>query len=288
MNEISKKAIDITNDFELTPEGRINPFNKNNKLLTVNCVENILKKYGIFQNINNLEIYQMAMVHESYTINHIKNVCIKDKVEIVENPDGHVLLQPKSYERLEFLGDTLVDAVIGSYIFKRFPNGDEGFLSLIKKKLISRWVLGDLAKKCSLNEYMIISKTLDDKANARDDIKKCCDLLEAFIGAIYLDFKENFKYVNTFLINLIEHPDSLLDFTSYITEGTDSKTKLRNLSRRNYHCDVKYNIIYDDKTKLYNCKITLKNKIIGESNHNNSKQSEFDAANNALFNLGIN
>ena len=63
--------------FELvaTPDeivsGYINPFNKVNKLITKNLVQNILKKYGIYQNINNLDLYQDAMVHESYTINKI-------------------------------------------------------------------------------------------------------------------------------------------------------------------------------------------------------------------------
>ena len=52
--------------------GYINPFNKVNKLITKNTVQNILKKYGVFQNINNLDFYQDAMVHESYTVGKIK------------------------------------------------------------------------------------------------------------------------------------------------------------------------------------------------------------------------
>src|SRR5210317_1798239 len=97
-SEVAKKAVDITEQFELTPEGRINPFNKNNEPVTKNWIENLLKRYGIFQNINSLEIYQQALVHTSYTIPYIKEVCIRDKVEIINNPDGCMLLQSDSYE----------------------------------------------------------------------------------------------------------------------------------------------------------------------------------------------
>ena len=167
MSKVLEKVIDITEQFEITPEGRINPFNKNNVPVTKNWIENLLKKYGVFKNINSLQIYQQALVHTSYTIPYIKEVCIRDKVEIKTNPDGCMLLQTKSYERLEFLGDTLLDAILGSYLYRRFPSGNEGFLSLMKKKLVNRWVIGELSKKCELPTYMIISKTLDDKQNAK-------------------------------------------------------------------------------------------------------------------------
>jgi ribonuclease III len=296
-SEISKKAVNIETEFEITPEGRINPFNKENKPLTINWVENLLKRYGIFQNINNLKVYQKALVHTSYTVPYIKEVCIRDKVEIIDNPDGYMLLYPASYERLEFLGDTLLDAVIGSYIFKRFPDGNEAFLSIMKKKLISRWVIGELSKVCGLPEYMVISKTLDDKFNARNDIKKCCDLLEAFLGAIYIDFG-NYEYVSRFVINLIEHPDTLFDMTSYINGGDNAKTKLRNYVRRVEHCDARYEVedtfindeeqLYTTPETRYKCSIYLKRKLLVTEYNANEKTVEFKAAEKALTKFGIN
>ena len=295
--QVAEKAIDIKEEFEITPEGRINPFNKNNKAITKNWIENLLKRYGIFQNINSLDIYQQAMVHTSYTIPYIKDVCIRDKVEIIPNPDGYMLLQPKSYERMEFLGDTLLDAIIGSYLFKRFGGGNEAFLSVMKKKLISRWVVGYLAKVCELPQYMIISKTLDDKQDARNDIKKCCDLLEAFLGAIYLDFGK-YDYVETFMINLLEHPNTLFDMTSYITDGDNAKTKLRNYVRRVEHADVVYKtddmFIYDEEQiftseeERYKCMVYLKKKLLATGYGANLKAAEFAAAEKALIELGIN
>lgn len=294
IKQIAEQAIKLNEQYEITPEGRINPFNKNNQAITKNWIENLLKKYGIFDNINNLELYQKAMVHTSYTVPYITEVCIRDKVEIIPNPDGCILLQPESYERMEFLGDTLLDAIIGSYLYKRFPNGDEAFLSVMKRKLISRWVVGEFSKVCGLPEFMIISKTLDDKQNARSDIKKCCDLLEALLGAIYLDFGK-YEYVEKFVINLLEHPDTLFDMTSYITDGDNAKTKLRNYVRRVEHCDAKYEIedmfIHDEEQifttaeERYKCIIYLRKKIIATGYAATPKAAEFIAAEKAIKNI---
>ena len=59
-----------------------------------------------------------AFVHTSYTIGYIKEVCLRDNVQIKENPDGCMLLQDDSYEKIEFLGDTIIESIIGSYIYK--------------------------------------------------------------------------------------------------------------------------------------------------------------------------
>ena len=275
--DVSKKVIDLQ-EYELTEEGYINPFNKNNKPITTNWVQNLLKKYGIYQNINNLEYYQQAFIHTSYTTPYIKQVCLRDNVGIKENPDGCMLLADDSYEKMEFLGDTIIESIIGYYIYRRFPDGNEGFLSTMKKQLISRWVLGHLAEKCNFGEYMVISKTLDDKQNARNDIKKMCDILEAFIAAIYLDFNKEkhgflsqfhsgpgYQVAEKFLINLLEHPDTLLDMTSFITDDGNFKTKLRNYLRRSKQTDAIYTTeegeFEDNNTSFkYRSKLSTKKK----------------------------
>lgn len=245
---ISKQVINL-DDLEIESEGCVNPFNKNNKPITENWVQNILKKYGIYQNINDLSHYQTAFVHQSYTESYVKDICIRDNVSIVPNPDGCMLLQPKSYERYEWLGDCLIDTFVGTYIFNRYQTGNEGFMSSLKKSLISRWVLGQLAQKCNFHEYMVISKTLDDKNNARDDIKKCCDIFEAFIAAIYLDFNKDkhgvmipfmsglgFQIAEKFFINILEDPETLIDITSYILDDKNYIVQLRNYCCRILGC----------------------------------------------------
>ena len=296
--DVSKKVIDLQ-EYELTAEGHINPFNKNNKPVTTNWVQNLLKKYGIYQNINNLEYYQQAFIHTSYTTPYIKQVCLRDNVGIKENPDGCMLLADDSYEKMEFLGDTIIESIIGYYIYRRFPDGNEGFLSTMKKQLISRWVLGHLAEKCNFGEYMVISKTLDDKQNARNDIKKMCDILEAFIAAIYLDFNKEkhgflsqfhsgpgYQVAEKFLINLLEHPDTLLDMTSFITDDGNFKTKLRNYLRRSKQTDAIYTTeegeFEDNNTSFkYRSKLSTKknkSKILMTAYGNHPKEAEQNVA----------
>lgn len=299
-DDVNKKVVDLK-EYELTEEGRINPFNTGNKPITSNWVQNLLKKYDIYQNINNLELYQQSFVHTSYTIPYIKEICLRDNVGIKENPDGCMLLFQSSYERMEFLGDTIIDAIIGNYIYMRFPNSDEGFLSTMKKQLVSRWTLGHLADKCGFGEYMIISKTLDLKNDARKDIKKLCDVLEAFVAAIYLDFNaEKNGFLSTFLsgpgyqvaekfvINLLEHPDSLVDITSLIMDDGNYKIKLRNLLRRMRQTDPIYtHELQSDST--YIVKITTKKNrdiILAKGIGADSKDAEYTAAHNALLALG--
>lgn len=251
--EISKQVINLE-ELQIQAEGCVNPFNKNNKPITDNWVQNLLKKYGIYQNINNIEHYQRAFIHQSYTESYVKDVCIRDNVTIVPNPDGHMLLQKESYERQEWLGDCLIDTFVGTYIYNRYPNANEGFMSSLKKALISRWVLGQLAEKCGFQEYMVVSKTLDDKCEARHDIKKCCDVFEAFIGAIYLDFNNEkhgflssfmsgpgFQVAEKFFINILEDPESGIDITSYIIDDKNYVVQLRNFCCRILGCrNAKY------------------------------------------------
>ncbi len=296
---IAKKVINLE-DYELTEEGRVNPFNKNNKPVNVNYIQNMLKRYGVYQNINNLALYQQAMIHTSYTIPYIKEICLRDNVGIKENPDGCMLLAEHSYERMEFLGDTIIDAIIGNYVYTRFPYSNEGFLSTIKKQLISRWTLGRLAEVCGLGEFMVVSKTMDDKQQARLDIKRLCDVFEAFIAAIYLDFNvekhgflasfltgPGFQVAEKFVIGLLEHPDTLIDMTELITDDGNYKIKLRNYLRRMRQTDPIYTTTENPETGEFTCVITTKRNrdtVIGTATTTNNRDAEHAAASVALKN----
>lgn len=271
--EISKQVINL-DELQIQAEGCVNPFNKYNKPISENWVQNLLKNYGIYQNINDLKYYQKAFVHQSYTKSYVKEICLRDNVTIVPNPDGHMLLQDESYERLEWLGDCLIDTFVGTYIYQRFPDANEGSLSSLKKALISRWVLSQLAQQCGFQEYMVISKTLDDKCDARNDIKKCCDVFEAFIGAIYLDFNKDkhgflssfmsgpgFQVAEKFFINLLEDPDTQIDICSYITDNKDYVILMRNYCARMLGCkNVKYDFMMDEDEE---CDPNMKWSCIG-------------------------
>lgn len=285
--------------------GYLNPFNKVNKLITKNAVQNILKKYGVFQNINNLDLYQDAMVHESYTIGKIKEICARDNVKTVKNPDGCVLLRERSYERLEFLGDAVIENIIVSYLYRRYPDQREGFLSSMKVNLVNRITLGHLAKVIGLHDYLVIGRTLDDLQNAREEDKILCDIFEAFIAAIYLDFNNDkhgflnsfisgagYQVAELFLINLIEDETSQIDITIFILDDHNYKNKIVKLLKRINKYNPEYKVIKNDISKSGESIITVqlfnpKNKdVISEGKGQNIKKAEQDASKNALIKLG--
>ena len=285
--------------------GYINPFNKVNKLMTKNTVQNILKKYKIFQNINNLDLYQDAMVHESYTINKIKNVCSRDNVKIVKNPDGCVLLRERSYERLEFLGDAVIENIIVSYLYRRYPDQREGFLSSMKMNLVNRITLGHLSKVIGLHEYLIIGRTLDDLQNAREEDKILCDIFEAFIAAIYLDFNTEkhgvlsaflsgtgYQIAELFLINLIEDEASQLDITTFILDDRNYKNKIIKLIKQLNKYNPTFKIYKSDISKSGEQIMTVQlinpntKEVISEGKGQNMKKAEQDASKNALIKMG--
>ena len=285
--------------------GFINPFNKVNKLITKNIVQNILKKYGVFQNINNLDLYQDAMVHESYTVGKIKMICSRDNVKVVKNPDGCVLLRNTSYERLEFLGDAVIENIIVSYLYRRYPDQREGFLSSMKMNLVNRITLGHLAKIIGLNEYLVIGRTLDDLHNARDEDKILCDVFEAFMAAIYLDFNNDkhgvlssfmsgvgYQVSELFLINLIEDEASQLDITTFILDDRNYKNKIIKLIKRINKYNPTFKVSKSDVSKTGEQIITVQlinpnnKEVISEGKGQTMKKAEQDASKTALITMG--
>ena len=309
MTEVQTSRNQVAYEIIATPDevvsGYLNPFNKVNKLITKNAVQNILKKYGIFQNINNLDLYQDAMVHESYTICKIKEVCSRDNVKVVKNPDGCVLLRERSYERLEFLGDAVIENIIVSYLYRRYPDQREGFLSTMKVQFVNRITLGHLAKVLGLHEYLVIGRTLDDLQNAREEDKILCDIFEAFIAAIYLDFNNDkhgflasfisgagYQVAELFLINLIEDEASQLDITTFILDDRNYKNKIVKLIKRIHKYNPEFKVIKNDVGRMGETIITIQlfnpktKEIISEGKGGNIKKAEQDTSKNALIKLG--
>ena len=310
MTELNaSNANKVSYELVATPDevvsGFINPFNKVNKLLNKNVVQNILKKYNVFQNINNLDLYQDAMVHESYTINKIKEVCSRDNVKIVKNPDGCVLLRERSYERLEFLGDAVIENIIVSYLYRRYPDQREGFLSTMKMNLVNRITLGHLAKVIGLHDYLVIGRTLDDLQNARDEDKILCDVFEAFIAAIYLDFNNDkhgflssfmsgagYQVAELFLINLIEDESSQLDITTFILDDRNYKNKIVKLIKRINKYSPVFKVVKSDISKTGEQIITVHlinpntKEMISEGKGKDIKKAEQETSKQALIKMG--
>lgn len=145
----------------------------------------------------NIELYEQAFRHKSAAEN---------------DPRGG----KNSNERLEFLGDAILDAIIADYFFLKFPYKGEGFLTKMRSRMVSRAFLNDLAKKLDLDTFLEISEGV---VNAKSVYGNA---LEALIGAIYLD--KGYDLTKKFVIERIiaDH----VDIESLVELESDFKSKL--------------------------------------------------------------
>lgn len=201
MSEIPKN---IMNDDDIikSEEGLIfNPYNPLNNEITLNDVQSILTKYGIPPIVNNVSLYKRAFVHRSYTKRpHFENLL--QNIIILDKPENCMSLSSKSNERLEFLGDGILELVTKFYLYRRFPKENEGFMTEKKIAIVKNEAIGKIALEMKLNDWLIISKHAEEK-KIRTNLKKLGCLFESFLGALFLDFnKINVKDEDGWFANL--------------------------------------------------------------------------------------
>ncbi|MGI9554489.1 MAG: ribonuclease III family protein [Vampirovibrionia bacterium] len=185
----NKNEIISEQELEHTEDGLIfDPFNPLNKEITLNDVQCILKRYGLPPKVNNLNLYKRAFVHTSY-VKKPMTENINNNITIVPQPPNCLPLKTKSNERLEFLGDGILEAVTKFYLYRRFPKENEGFMTEKKIALVKNEAIGRLAYQMKLHQWVLISKHAEEK-QIRANVKKLGCLFEAILGAVFLDFNK--------------------------------------------------------------------------------------------------
>jgi dsRNA-specific ribonuclease len=183
------KEILRDDDIIKTDEGLVfNPYNSLNVKITLSEVQSILSKYGLPNTVDNIALYERAFVHRSYTKRpSFEN--IQQNITIVERPSDCMPLSSKSNERLEFLGDGVLECVTKYLLYRRFPKADEGFMTEKKIAIVKNEAIGKIALEMGLYKWLIISKHAEEK-KIRTNLKKLGCLFESFIGALFLDFNK--------------------------------------------------------------------------------------------------
>jgi dsRNA-specific ribonuclease len=165
-----------------------NPFNPLNVQITLNDIQSILTRYSIPGKVHNIELYKRAFVHRSYTKrSHYEN--FEQNIKIVEKPADCLPLSTKSNERLEFLGDGVLELVTKYYLYRRFPKENEGFMTEKKIAIVKNEAIGKIALEMGLHKWLILSKHAEEK-KTRTNLKKLGCLFESFLGALFLDFNK--------------------------------------------------------------------------------------------------
>ncbi len=165
-----------------------NPYNEKNKEISISQIQHILRTYGVPDKIFNENLYKRAFVHQSYVKRPILENEINDVV-IAERPSNCLTLKTKSNERLEFLGDGILEAITKYCLYKRFPKANEGFMTEKKIALVKNESIGKMAYDMGLNNWYVISANAEEK-KTRTNLKKLGCLFEAFLGALFLDFNK--------------------------------------------------------------------------------------------------
>jgi len=276
-------------------------YNENNFYITKEIIQNILKKGGITKEINDLSLWQQSFIHKSYCSKndfkkHEKFFGNIDSININDKKYKNILpLQENSNERLEWLGDGIIQAVVAKYLELRFPTQDEGFLTKIRSKLVKTESLSKLALALNFDKYLIISKHIEIICNGRRNARILEDSFEAFVGAMDKEFgDEGFDICKKFIINIIEKE---IDITELILNDDNFKDQLMRYYQKMYNGKFP---IYEQKNiistvndnGIVNKKFQMfvrdnDNNIIGIGEARSKKEAEQKAAKEALMHFGI-
>lgn len=164
------------------------PYNPANTEVSLKFLSNILKKYNVPDTVHNINLYKRAFVHKSYC-KRPQSENTENNIKIVTKPANCISLKSKSNERLEFLGDGVLECITKYYLYRRFPKENEGFMTEKKIALVKNETIGRMAYEMGLNKHYILSKNAEEK-KTRTNLKKLGCLFEAFLGALFLDFNK--------------------------------------------------------------------------------------------------
>ena len=171
------KSLLHDDDIIKSDEGLIfNPYNSLNSEIKLNDVQSILTRYGLPPKVYNMELYRRAFVHRSYTKRpEFEN--IQQNITIVERPNDCLPLSSKSNERLEFLGDGILECVTKYLLYRRFPKSNEGFMTEKKIAIVKNEAIGKIALEMGLHKWLILSRNAEEK-KTRTNLKKLGCLFE--------------------------------------------------------------------------------------------------------------
>jgi len=201
----------------------------------------------------NLRLYEIAFIHRSasYTL-----------------PDGKRV----NNERLEYLGDAVLDAILSDYLFEKFPDASEGFMTKIRSRIVNRDVLNQLALSMGINDILI------SNVNSLHKSKNLCgDALEALIGSVFLD-KGFRKTKKLFIRNVLS---KYLDLDRIVSTDNDYKSLIFEwVQKNNANLLFTYNEEFssDPKKSVFSTILFINKKEYGKGQGTSKKEAEQEAS----------
>ena len=215
------------------------------------------KQFGIvFQNERLLET---AFTHTSYA-------------------NEHRLFNISHNERLEFLGDAVLQLLISEYLYKKYPKKPEGDLSKLRSTIVREESLAGFSRDCQFDQFIKLGRG-EEKSGGRNRDTILGDLFEAFLGALLLD--KDVEAVKKFLYQIMIPKVEAGDFEQVI----DYKTKLQELLQVNGDVDIVYQVISESgpaHAKEFDVSVSVDGRVVGQGQGRSKKLAEQEAAKNAF------
>lgn len=256
-----------------------NPYNAKNRLFKPNDVQRILEQHKCSFKVRHVEVFQTAMVHSSYVKRTEYTTPTGEPTTLAPKPEACLELFDTSYERLEHLGDSILGAIVATYLTIRFPEEQEGFLTDLKKEIVCNEMLGQLSQKIGLDAYYIISRHNEDVCNGRTNLKKLGDIFEAFIGALWTDSNYDFKLVYDFVIALVE---TYIDIPRTLMNNRNYKEQFQKVFQSVFHSTPTYSMLSQENGIYTMGVLDANGTCLGIGKAQTKKQAEQWAAREAL------
>lgn len=229
-------------------------------------LSNLEKALGLSIPEDYQQLFQKALRHRSIVDN--------EKFESYE-----------TYERLEFLGDAVLDLIVTEILFEKYPKENEGFLTKLRAKIVRGDTLFELAKKLGLNEFLEIGERASGQGIEYSK-SVLSDVYEALVAAVYISsgYGSAHKFVSS-------HIDRFINFKKIVKEIDNYKSLLMEYSQSEKLKLPRYEVISEEgpgHNKTFYVAVYIENKKLGEGTGKSKKEAEQAAAADALIALGEN
>lgn len=218
-------------------------------------------------------------MHELGSLETKLNYKFKNEKLIIEALTHKSYKQPYNNERLEFLGDAVLDLVVGEYLFTKFPKHDEGKLSKMRASLVNEEAFTRLANALGLGDFIFLSNA-EENNRGRSKPSLLSNAFEAIMGAIYLE--AGLKTVATIMVKLLDENYEELTLDSLFK---DYKTSLQELTQAHFGMTPEYNLVHSrgpDHLKEFEIAVKIDGKTYATAIGKSKKAAQQEAAQIAL------
>lgn len=228
-------------------------------------------------------------MNHNYNTKKVENIIgykFNDKALLIRalTHSSAIMDNPKllSYERLEYLGDAVLDLLVTTLLYNSYPDKSEGWMTKVRASVVSETPLAEIAKELKLGKHLILGKGTEN-AGGRQLHSILSDSIEAIIAALYID--GGIKVAQKFIIPFMkEKLKESVDNGNYF----DFKTSLQELMQRNGNVTIKYDLLKEEgppHDRVFTTLVTVDSNKLGTGIGKSKKASQQDAAKKALEGL---